>query len=78
MIGVGRGGPIFAENRVIEGVVNAAREAVLTLPARGPSGQAQELDAVIDTGYDGFLTLSACLDSNLPPKSSQIGTPWHT
>lgn len=42
---------------MIEGVVNAAREAVVTLSLRGPSGQAREVEAVIDTGYDGFLTL---------------------
>ena len=50
---------------MIEGAVNAAREAVLTLPVRGPSGQAQELDAVIDTGYDGFLTLPPSLVEEL-------------
>ena len=50
---------------MIEGVVNSAREAVLTLPVRGPSGQAQKLDAVIDTGYDGFLTLPLSLVEEL-------------
>ena len=42
---------------MIEGVVNAAYEAVVTLPLRGPEGQYREIDAVIDTGYNGFLTL---------------------
>ena len=37
----------------------------MTLPVRGPSGQAQELDAVIDTGYDGFLTLPPSLVEEL-------------
>ena len=50
---------------MIEGIVNAAREAILTLPVRGPSGQTRELDAVIDTGYDGFLTLPPSLVEEL-------------
>ena len=54
-------GPAPAESRVIEGVVNAAREAVVTLPLQGPDGQAREVEAVIDTGYSGYLTLPAVL-----------------
>ena len=50
-------GRVPAEGRVIEGVVNAAYEAVVTLPLRGPEGQYREIAAVIDTGYNGFLTL---------------------
>ena len=42
---------------MIEGVVNAAYEAVVTLPLRGPEGQYREIAAVIDTGYNGFPTL---------------------
>ena len=42
---------------MIEGVVNAAYEAVVTLPLRGPAGRTREIEAVIDTGYNGFLTL---------------------
>ena len=42
---------------MIEGVVNAAYEAVVTLPLRGPEGQSRQIDAVVDTGYNGFLTL---------------------
>ncbi len=42
---------------MIEGVVNSAYEAVVTLPLRGPEGQSRKIDAVIDTGYNGFLTL---------------------
>ena len=50
---------------MIEGGVNAAYEAVITLPLRGPSGQAREIEAVIDTGYDGFLTLPPALVAEL-------------
>lgn len=42
---------------MIQGVVNAALEAVLPLTAQGSAGRAQEVEAVIDTGFSGFLTL---------------------
>lgn len=50
---------------MIEGVVNAAYEAVVTLPLRGPSRQPREIEAVIDTGYNGFLTLPPQLVAEL-------------
>ncbi len=40
---------------MIEGAVNAAYEGVVTLPLRGPDGHEWELDAVVDTGFSGFL-----------------------
>ena len=42
---------------MIEGVVNADYEAIVTLPLRGPAGQEQEIEAVVDTGFNGYLTL---------------------
>ena len=42
---------------MIEGAVNARREAVVTLFLQGPAGQTREVDAVIDTGFTGNLTL---------------------
>ncbi|MCY4391783.1 MAG: clan AA aspartic protease [Chloroflexi bacterium] len=50
---------------MIEGVVNAAHEAVVTLPLRGPEGQTREVDVVIDTGFTGFLTLPPALVTEL-------------
>ena len=50
---------------MIEGAVNAGREAVVTLPLRGPEGQARDVEAVIDTGYSGFLTLPQALAAEL-------------
>ena len=37
--------------------MNDAHEAVISLPLRGPAGQAREVDAVVDTGYTGHLAL---------------------
>ena len=42
---------------MIEGTVNAAYEAVVALPLRGPAGEARDVDAVVDTGFTRFLTL---------------------
>ncbi len=42
---------------MIRGVVNAAYEPVISLTVRGPSGQSVEIEAVVDTGFNGFLTL---------------------
>ena len=50
---------------MIEGVVTADYEAVVTLPLRGPAGQAREVDAVIDTGFNSFLTLPPTLVAEL-------------
>ena len=46
---------------MMEGFVNANLEAVVPLSLRGPEGQAREVDAVIDTGFNGFLTLPPAL-----------------
>ena len=41
--------------------MNAAREAVISLPLRGPSGQTVRVDAVVDTGFSRFLTLPTAM-----------------
>ena len=50
---------------MIEGFVNANLEAVVRVPLRGPAGQAREVDAVIDTGFNGFLILPPALAAEL-------------
>lgn len=44
---------------MVRGVVNEHLEAVIRLTVRGPEGIAREIEAVVDTGYDGSLTLPA-------------------
>ena len=58
-------GQFLAEDRVIEGVVNADYEAVITLALRGQAGQTREIEVVIDTGYNGFLSLPPALVAEL-------------
>jgi clan AA aspartic protease len=50
---------------MIPGVVNGNLEAVVRLLVRGPGSQEQEIEAVIDTGFNGFLTLSPALVGRL-------------
>ncbi len=50
---------------MIEGTVNAACEAALILSVRGPEGRPREIEAVVDTGYNGFLTLPPVLVGEL-------------
>lgn len=42
---------------MISGEVNAYCEAVVRLPVRSPRGREQAVEAVIDTGFNGYLTL---------------------
>ncbi len=42
---------------MIQGAVNAAYEPVLTLTVQGSAGQTREIEAVIDTGFNGYMTL---------------------
>ena len=50
---------------VIEGVVDAANQAVVGLVAIGARGRRREIDVVIDTGFTGYLTLPPELVSEL-------------
>jgi clan AA aspartic protease len=50
---------------MIAGMVNANREATIRLLVRGPQGYQQEIEAIIDTGFTGFLTLPPLLITTL-------------
>ena len=46
---------------MIIGVVNAHREATIGLIVQDANGQGHDIEAVIDTGFTGFLTLPIAL-----------------
>ena len=46
---------------MITGTVNANFEATIRLTVQGSTGQEQEIEAVIDTGFTGSLTLPPLL-----------------
>ena len=45
--------------------MNASLEAVVTITLRGPAGQVEEVNAVIDTGFNGYLTLPTTMVADL-------------
>ena len=58
---------------MIEGAVNAALEAVVTLSLQGAERRTQEVEAVVDTGYTGFLTLPPALVNELELPFAYVG-----
>ena len=50
--------------------MNAACEPVGVLVVQGPSGQATEIEAIIDTGFTGFLTVTPALAVGCPGASA--------
>jgi predicted aspartyl protease len=54
---------------MMTGVVSAALEATLRLSVEDTLGQAHEVEAILDTGFNGFLTLPAAL-------IGALGLPW--
>jgi clan AA aspartic protease len=55
---------------MMTGTVNANREAILRLTVCDTSGQEHERDAVLDTGFDGWLSLP-------PDFITALGLRWH-
>ena len=54
---------------MITGIVNSALEATLTLLVRDANRLTQPIDVVIDTGFNGFLTLP-------PAQIASLGATW--
>ena len=46
---------------MIHGVVNDNLEAIISIRLGGPGGLEQDIEAVIDTGFNGFLIVSPAL-----------------
>lgn len=56
---------------MMTGVISPDREALLRVVVRGPNGQEQGVDAVVDTGFNGFLALPNSVVGTL-------GLPYHS
>ena len=56
---------------MIIGVVNAHTEATIRLPVRDADGREQEIEAILDTGFNGSLTLP-------PATIANLGLRWRT
>jgi clan AA aspartic protease len=54
---------------MISGVVNANLDATVLLTVYDINAQPQQVEAVVDTGFDGFLTLP-------PAVVVSLGVPW--
>lgn len=60
----------------MQGVVNLRREATLTVVVGNSNRQLQSIEAVIDTGFNGFLSLPSTIIAtlNLPWSGSDFVT----
>lgn len=56
---------------MILGVVNIRREATIRLPVRDTTGREHEIEAILDTGFNGSLTLP-------PAMVNTLGLSWRT
>jgi predicted aspartyl protease len=61
---------------MMEGVVNLRREATMTVVVGNSNRQLQAIDTVIDTGFNGFLSLPSTIIAtlNLPWSGSDFVT----
>lgn len=50
---------------MISGIVTADRAAVVRIFVLGPEGQVREFEVIVDTGFDGYLTLSSSVVAGL-------------
>jgi clan AA aspartic protease len=54
---------------MITGTINEDREAIVSITIRGSNGHARRIRAVVDTGYNGRLTLP-------PDLIAELELPW--
>jgi clan AA aspartic protease len=54
---------------MIAGAVNLQRDAIVLLTVRGPEDREEALEAVVDTGYNGQVSLPALF-------VTRLGLPW--
>jgi len=61
---------------MITGSINASAEAVISLMVGGPQGRPQEIAAIVDTGFNGWMTLPSALlrALRLPFRGSGLAT----
>jgi len=59
---------------MIIGSVNAFREAVITLELHGAAGYTETVDATIDTGYNGYLSVTPAIVARLQFPFREIRT----
>ena len=59
---------------MIVGSVSAHREAIVRLVIVGPQGREREIEAIVDTGYTGSLTLPSevVFDLGLPFRRGEV------
>ena len=56
---------------MVTGTVNARLEAMIRLTVYGPGGQHEDVEAVVDTGFNGSLTLPLAV-------IVKLGLPWRS
>jgi clan AA aspartic protease len=56
---------------MVTGTVNARYEMIIKLPLRNSTGQLHEIEAVLDSGFTGSLTLP-------PSLIISLGLPWRS
>jgi clan AA aspartic protease len=61
---------------MITGEINPFREAIIRLTVRGPGGQEEEIDTILDTGFTDELTLHPAIIAalGLVLRGSTVGT----
>ena len=58
---------------MITGYVNSNLDAMISLPVYGSQGLTHEIEAVIDTGYSGYLALPSAIIATLGLSSVGLG-----